>query len=303
VKLLVTGAGGILGTELRRATGDDAAILATLPGEPGRHHLVALPREELDVTDAGAVRSALRLHEPDAVVHAAAWTAVDRAESEPRAARRVNVAGTAHVAQAAAALGAVLLYPSTDFVFDGRRDEPYAPDDPPSPLGVYGRTKLEGEEAVRAAGGPHLIVRTSWVYGAGGRDFVDAVLERARAGGELRVVDDQVGRPTWARTLAGTLLELLRREVRGIWHVADAGAVSRYDMARAVLEEAGVEAEVEPVSTEAYGAEAPRPLRAVLDTTATEELLGRSMVPWRRALARYLTEGSGKTRDPDGAAR
>jgi dTDP-4-dehydrorhamnose reductase len=264
---------------------------------------VPLSREELDVTDAEAVRSALRLHEPDAVVHAAAWTAVDRAESEPREARRVNVAGTAHVARAAAALGIVLLYPGTDFVFDGRQDHPYAPDDPPSPLGVYGRTKLEGEEAVRAAGGPHLIVRTSWVYGAGGRDFVDVVLERARAERALRVVEDQVGRPTWARTLAGTLLELLRREARGIWHVADAGAVSRCTMARAVLEEAGVEAEVEPVSTEAYGAAAPRPLHAVLDTTATEAFLGRRMVPWRSALARHLAEGRGKTRDPGAAAR
>jgi dTDP-4-dehydrorhamnose reductase len=303
MKILVTGAGGILGTELRRIIEGDPAALATLPGEPGRHHLVALPREELDVTDADAVRSALRRHEPHAVIHAAAWTAVDRAESEPRAARRVNVAGTAHVAQVAAALGAVLLYPSTDFVFDGRRDAPYVPDDPPSPLGVYGRTKLEGEEAVRAAGGPHLIVRTSWVYGAGGPNFVDAVLERGRDGRDLRVVDDQVGRPTWARTLAGTLLELLRREARGIWHVADAGAVSRYAMARAVLEEAGVDAEVEPVSTEAYGADAPRPLHAVLDTRATEELLGRPMVPWRTALAHYLSEASGETRDPHDAAR
>lgn len=290
MKVLLTGAGGLLGTELQRIVAGDPAVLPTLPAPPGDHLLVPLAHADLDVTDADAVRRAFTRHTPDAVLHCAAYTAVDRAESEPLAARRVNVEGATHVARAAARAGAVMVYPSTDFVFDGRSSQPYRPDDPPDPRSVYGRTKLEGEEAVRAAGSEHLVVRTSWVYGAGGGNFVDAILERARAGKPLRIVADQTGRPTWARTLAATLLELMERDVRGLWHVADAGATTWHDFARGFLEMAGLEARVEPVSTEAYGAPAPRPRYSVLDTSATEELLGRPMTPWREAVARYLAE-------------
>lgn len=286
MRILVTGAGGLLGRELQQLLRGDPQASIDLRSPTRPHDLVALSREELDVTDADAVRRAFDRHAPDAVLHCAAWTAVDRAEEEPREARRVNVGGATHVARAAAAAGAVMVYPSTDFVFDGEKDAPYLPDDPTGPLSVYGRTKLDGEEAVRAAGPEHLVVRTSWVYGGGG--FVDAILARARAGEALRVVDDQVGRPTWARSLALLLFQLLEGGARGVWHVADAGAVSWYDFAGAILEAAGEEAELTRVSSAAYGAAARRPAWSVLDTEATEAFLGRPMTPWPRSLERYL---------------
>ncbi len=289
MKILLTGASGILGTAFRRLAEGEAALAPELPDPPFRPELVALSRADLDVTDPDAVAEAVAAHAPDAVVHCAAYTAVDRAESEPLLARAVNVKGTAHVARAAAEAGAVMVYPSTDFVFDGERVErPWRPDDPTGPLGVYGRTKLEGEEAVRAVGGPHMVVRTSWVYGAGGRNFVDAILERARSGAPLRIVADQTGRPTWSRNLAVGILELLEREARDVWHVADAGAVTWHAFAARFLEMAGVEAEPEPVSTEAFGAAARRPRWSVLDTSATEALLGRPMPAWEDSVARYL---------------
>lgn len=293
MRILVTGAGGLLGGELQRVLSRDPALLPTLPAPPADHHLVALTRADLDVTDAAAVRHAVRRHAPDAVLHCAAWTDVDGAEARPREARRVNVEGAAHVARAATAAGAVMVYPSTDFVFDGEKDEPYLPDDPPRPLSEYGRTKREGEEVVRAAGPDHLVVRTSWVYGTGGGGFVRTVLDAARAGRALRVVDDQVSRPTWSRNLAAVLLELVEGGARGTWHVADAGTVSRHGLALELLEMAGLETEVEAVSSDEFGAVAPRPRWSVLDTAATEARLGRPMVPWREALRRWLAEGAG----------
>lgn len=290
MKILLTGAGGLLGTELGRILGGDPVARPTLPAPMSDHLAIPLTHADLDVTDADAVRRVLARHAPEVVVHCAAYTSVDRAESEPLQARRVNVEGAAHVARASAELGALLVYLGTDFVFDGEREEPYRPDDPTGPLGVYGRTKLEGEEVVRAAGPAHLLVRTSWVYGAGGRNFVDAVLERVRSGEDLRVVADQTGRPTWARNLAATLLELVERGARGVWHVADAGTTTRHGLAVAALRAAGEEARVRPVSTGEYGAPASRPRYSVLDTSATEAFLGRPMVPWRDALARYLAE-------------
>ncbi len=282
MKLLLTGAGGLLGHEF--------AALAPAAG----HTLVALPRTELDVTDARAVHAALDRHRPDVVLNCAAYTAVDRAETAPAAAFRVNRDGARNVAAAAAERGCVMVHPGTDFVFDGRARRPYRPDDPVAPLGVYGRSKAEGERAVLDASSRHLVVRTSWLYGAGGRNFVSAILERAERGLPLRVVSDQRGRPTWARNLAGTILELLatRPPVSGVWHVADGGEATWLELAREALALRGLDADVEPVSTEAWGAPAPRPLYSVLDVSATEARLGRPMMPWREALRGYLGRAS-----------
>jgi len=281
------GAGGLLGTAVvwearRRAAAGEA-----------RWELVPLARAELDVTDAEAVRTAFATHRPEAVLHGAAWTAVDAAESQPEAAARVNVAGTRHVAGAAADHDALLAYLSTDFVFDGRARRPYRPDDPPNPLGVYARTKLQGEELTRAATDRHLILRTGGLYGAGGRDFVDAILERAGGGEGLRVVDDQTVAPTWSRNLAAAALDLLDDGATGTWHVQDRGALTWHAFARRILELAGPPdalRELEAVSSEAYGAPAPRPAWSVLDCSATEERLGRPMQSCEEALAHYLRE-------------
>ncbi|RMF81743.1 MAG: dTDP-4-dehydrorhamnose reductase, partial [Nitrospirae bacterium] len=190
MRILLTGSRGQVGWELARA-------LAPL-GE-----VVALDHAALDLEDEGAVRRAVREARPRVVVNAAAYTAVDRAESEPERAMRINGEAPGWLAQEAAACGAALVHYSTDYVFDGRKPAPYVESDPPAPLNAYGRSKLAGERAVAAAGVPHLILRTSWVYAARGRNFPRTILRLARERDLLRVVDDQVGAPTWARWIAG----------------------------------------------------------------------------------------------------
>jgi dTDP-4-dehydrorhamnose reductase len=193
MRILVTGSGGLLGSAV--------VPYAALRG----HEIVAMDRATLDVTDADAVREAISTQRPAFVIHCAAYTAVDKAESEPQVAHQVNVVGARNVAEAASAVGAVPVYVSTDYVFDGAKRVPYRPDDPTRSLSVYGATKLAGEYATAEAAPSHLVVRTSWLYG-GDNGFVPAILRRAEAGQELRVVDDQEGRPTWAPHAAAALV-------------------------------------------------------------------------------------------------
>lgn len=278
--VFVTGAAGLLGREMVRA--------ATARG----YHVVALAHTDLDVTDAPAVRSVVRAHTPTHVIHCAAYTAVDGAESEPELAMRVNRDGTESVAKAAAQAGAGLVYFSTDYVFDGLKVEPYLSSDSPAPVNSYGRSKLAGEYAAADAHPDPLIIRTGWLYGGGGSSFIQAILKRAATGKGLRVVDDQHGRPTWTRNLAEGTLELLDAGAKGVVHFADRGEATWVDLARAALTLSGYEIEVEPVSTEEWGAPAPRPRYSVLDLTATEAVLGCSMMHWREALRRFLEEES-----------
>lgn len=278
MSLLVTGAGGLLGSEVMAVAADVG------------HEATGLTRADLDVTDALATRLALVANAPRAVVHCAAYTAVDGAEAEPELAMYVNRDGANNVARAAAAVGAVMVYVSTDFVFDGESEKPYLPGDTPNPLGAYGRSKLEGERVVAASGAAHLVVRTSWLYGGGGSNFVTAVLDRAADGQALRVVGDQRGRPTWSRSLARTLIDLLDGGARGIWHAADRGDTTWYDLAVEALRLRRLDVPVERVATEEWGAPAPRPRFSVLDITAAEAFLDRRMTPWPQALAAYLEE-------------
>lgn len=313
MRVLVTGATGLLGSAVTRvlaSRGHDVVAGVRRPGE-GTAERVEL--RALDVTDAAQVRRVLEASAPEAVVHCAGYTDVDGAEAHPHEAMGVNADGTRSVALAALQVGAPLLYPSTDYVFDGTSPEPYEPGDPRRPVNAYGRSKKAGEDALRAVGGRWMVVRTSWLYGPDGRDFVDAVLERARAGERLRVVDDQRGRPTWTGSLAPALVELLERAVASpdwlplppagkgapagltgrILHLADRGTATWFELARAALRIAGVEADVEPVSTEAWGAPAARPRNSVLDISAAEERLGRPMPEWTDSLARHLSPGDG----------
>lgn len=315
MRILVTGARGLLGSEFVRAAA--ARGIGCVP----------LAREDVDVTDAEAVRRvigvAARAAEateprtgtvpteahpaPVWVVHCAAYTAVDRAESEADEARRVNRDGAGNVARAAAVAGARFVYISTDYVYDGDRVRPWLPTDPVAPRSVYARSKLEGERAVEEAyvmgegpgAGPAdvvsgadapLIVRTGWLYGSGGRNFVRAILDRAECGEGLRVVSDQRGRPTWARNVAEVVLDLAERGMAGVWHVADGGDATWLEFAREALRIRGLEVDIEGVSTRAWGAAAPRPGYSVLDLTATERVLGRSMMTWQEALGRFLRE-------------
>ncbi len=296
----MTGAGGLLGSELVRLGSDTGHRRAG--GSPAKTEILGLPRALLDVTDGVEVGNVIGELEPDWVVHCAAYTAVDRAEEEPDQAMSVNHGGTVNVASAAARHGARLLYVSTDYVFDGQKREPYLPSDEVRPLSVYAQTKLAGEEAALASGG--VAIRTGWLYGRGGGNFVDAILRRAEGGASLRVVDDQRGRPTWARNVAVGIFDLL---VRGLFeqgltpvvHLADGGDATWLEFAREAVRLRGLDVPVEGVSTAEWGAAAPRPAYSILDLSAVEGALGRPMMHWKDALSQYLVERDEASRSGD----
>lgn len=278
--MVVTGSGGLLG---QAVTGEC---------RKRAHPVVPTDLRTLDVTVPGRCRSVLRDERPDWVVHCAAYTAVDRAEREESEALRINRDGTKAVLDAADEVGARVLYPSTDYVFDGTATRPYRVTDSPCPLSAYGRSKLAGEEAVRASGGAHLIARTSWLYGAGGGNFVDTMLRLGRERDELRIVGDQTGRPTWAASLAAALVDLMERDARGTFHVSDEGTASWVDLARATFDLAGLPTRIVPVTTDEWGAEAPRPSYSVLDLETTTSLLGEPRPHWRTSLEAYMRDNT-----------
>jgi dTDP-4-dehydrorhamnose reductase len=279
VRVLVTGAGGMLA----RAVVREAAARG--------HDVVSLRRADLDVTDADAVRTTVLGGRPDVVVQCAAYTRVDDAETDEAAAFAVNADGTGHVADACREAGARLVYPSTDYVFDGSATEPYAPDARTSPVNAYGRSKLAGEAA--AARADALVVRTSWLYGPGGRNFVSTILARARAGAPLRVVDDQHGAPTSTLSLAVMMMGLLEHDAPPrIWHATDSGRTTWYGFAGAALELAGIDADITPCNTADFPTPARRPSWSVLDCSRTYALLGEAP-EWRDALAAALQAGVG----------
>ncbi len=278
MRVLITGAGGMLARALEAE------------GLAAGHDVVALPRAQLDVTDADAVARAVALARPAAVLHCAAYTHVDDAERNAAEALVVNATGALNVARACAAHGARFLYPGTDYVFDGRAQRPYSPDSPTAPAGAYARSKLAGEAATAAAG-DYLIVRTAWLYGAGGRNFVSTILERARAGAQLRVVDDQRGSPTWTGDLARILLRLLERDApAGTYHATNSGEATWCELARAATEIAGIDAHITPVTTAEVPRPAPRPAYSVLDCSGTAAIVG-AIPHWRDALERALAAG------------
>jgi dTDP-4-dehydrorhamnose reductase len=280
---LITGARGQVGTQLQTSV-------------PPGWRVAACGADELDVTRPETVEAALRRERPVVVFHAAAYTGVDAAEGEPERAEAVNARGAAHVAQAARGIGARVIYLSTDFVFDGAQGHPYAPNDRPNPLSVYGRTKLAGErEVMRITSGEALIVRTAWVYAAHGRNFALTMLGLMGERDEVGVVSDQVGTPTWAGSLAAVLWAAAAGDaLRGVHHWTDAGVATWYDFAVAIQEEAlalglldrGVT--VRPLRTDEYPARARRPAYSVLDTGATRTALGLPAVHWRVNLRTML---------------
>jgi dTDP-4-dehydrorhamnose reductase len=252
----------------------------------GRHEVTAVDLE-VDVTDPAAVRACVTEVRPEAVLHLAAWTDVDGAEEHEDRAAAVNADGSGNVAAAAREVGAVVVVPSTDYVFDGTAADGYAEDDPPAPLGAYGRTKLAGERAAVAAhpGGVR-IARTAWLYGAHGRNFVDTMLALGRDRDEVAVVADQVGCPTWTRDLAPALEDLIALPP-GIYHTAGGGEVSWAGFAEAVFAEAGVDCRVRHITTAEFGRPAPRPAHSPLRVTRAD---APRLRPWREALHDYIRE-------------
>lgn len=284
MKVLITGGNGQLGVELARRAPGSAGIVVT-----GRDHL--------DITDRQQVLALVAAERPDAIVNAAAYTAVDKAESEPELAQAVNADGAANLAAAANEMGATLVQVSTDFVFDGGRATPYEPDAEPAPLGVYGATKLAGERAVLDTLGERaLILRTAWVYSSHGNNFVRTMLRLMADKPELGIVADQVGTPTWAGGLADAIWRALDRDVTGIHHWTDAGVASWYDFAVAIQEEALAAGlirnaiPIRPIRTQDYPTPARRPAYSVLNKHATWAALELPGEHWRVALRRMLAE-------------
>jgi dTDP-4-dehydrorhamnose reductase len=256
-------------------------------GAAAGHDIIALDRTALDVTNAPAVHAVMSRLMPEAVIHCAAYTRVDDAEDEPETAELINARATAFVADAAARTNAAFVYPSTDYVFDGSAVAPYRPDAATNPLGAYGHSKLHGEEAARGAP-RHYIVRTSWLYGSHGKNFVSTMLALGRRGTPLRVVNDQRGTPTWTDDLARMMLGLLdARAAAGVYHGTNAGETTWFDFARAIFEAAGIAADVTPVPTSEYPTRATRPRYSVLDCSSTYAVTGAAP-HWRESLARAL---------------
>lgn len=262
--------------------------------------VTALGSGEMDIRDREAVSRVLETLQPVLVINAAAYTAVDRAESEPDQAYALNGHGVAHLAEAARSVSAKFVHISTDFVFDGRNSTPYLPNDRPNPVSVYGASKLEGERLAGAFCGPEaLIIRTSWLYGVHGRNFVTTMLKLMAEREELRVVADQVGTPTWTGGLAAAIYALAGMEAFGIQHWSDAGVASWYDLAVAIQEEAlalGIlkrAIPVLPIRTEEYPTPARRPAYSVLDKSDTWQLLGEAAPHWRVNLRKMLLELKG----------
>jgi dTDP-4-dehydrorhamnose reductase len=271
----VTGASGMLGGDVVSACVERG------------HEVVPLARAELDVTAADAADAAVRRHRPDAVINCAAWTDVDGAEDHEAAAMRVNDTGAGVVAAAAASVGAKVLYPSSDYVFDGSRGRPYVESDMPAPLSAYGRSKQGGETAVAVTNPRHFIARSSWLFGLGGRNFVETMLRLGNEQPEVLVVSDQVGCPTYTRHLADALTLLVEGEDYGIHHVAAGGSCSWYDFAQEIFDQAGVECRVMSGTTEMLARKAPRPAYSVL---GSERLKPVVLPHWRQGLAAYLAE-------------
>jgi dTDP-4-dehydrorhamnose reductase len=272
MRLLVTGAAGMLGT--------DVVACATA------HDVIALARAELDITDADAVRAAVRDTRPEAIVNCAAWTDVDGAEANEEAATRINGDGAGHLAAAAAESGAHIVHVSTDYVFPGDARTPYEEADPTGPRTGYGRSKLAGERAVAAAApDAHAIVRTAWVFGPHGSNFVDTMLSLAATRDELSVVDDQVGCPTYTGHLARALIEVAERRTHGMLHVAGGGACTWFELARATFERAGIKVTVHPCTTADFPRPAPRPAYSVLGSTRSDAPV---LAPWQEGLAAHL---------------
>lgn len=280
MKALVTGAGGMLGR-----------VLVSALGEAG-HETLGLTHRDADVTRRETLRRPFQEFRPDWVFHLAAFTRVDDCEARADHAHLVNGLGTRHVAQAAAEAGAAVLVVSTDYVFAGDALQPYREYDPVAPRSVYGASKLAGEMAVREVHPRHIIVRTAWLYGRDGTNFVDTILARARAGQPLRVVDDQRGSPTSAADLAPALVKLAATGQYGTYHCTNSGECTWHDLAVHALRRAGLSVPVARIDSATLGRPAHRPAYSVLSNLMFEHVTGHRMAPWQDAVDRYLDVGA-----------
>ncbi len=280
MRVLITGAKGQLGGALQRTA-------------PAWADVNAIDVEDVDLTDSAMLTARLVVEAPDVIINAAAYTAVDKAESDEETARAINAAAVVTMVEAMASTGGKVVHVSTDYVFDGTSSSPYPPDAARNPQSAYGRTKAEGEDKLRPA---DILVRTAWVYEAGGANFVRTMIRLMKEREELGVVADQIGAPTWATGLAQTIWGLLERQASGTFHHCDAGVASWYDFAVAIAEEAqaagllGRIPLIRPITTADYPTPAKRPAFSLLDCRATRAMLGEEAVHWRTNLRLMLKE-------------
>ncbi len=277
MKILITGAKGQLGRDLVRMGSDT-------------HTLVPFCRTELDVTNQEQTLSIIRSTAPNVIIHAAAYTAVDTAESHEEYAFRVNAIGARNIMVAAEQIGAKVCYVSTDYVFDGNGDKPYGEYDITHPTSVYGKSKLAGEQLTQSLSSRYFIVRTSWLYGCYGNNFVKTMLKLGAERESLRVVNDQIGSPTYTVDLARFLLQLVTTESYGIYHASNSGVCSWYEFAKEIFAEAGMSTSVIPCTTAEFPRPAPRPKYSVLGNMAIRTNGFRPLQSWQDALHAFMKE-------------
>jgi dTDP-4-dehydrorhamnose reductase len=295
MRIVVTGAGGQLGQALKERGLNKGTLdlkeRGFNKGAPEGWDWLFTDVAELNITDRGAVEAFFDSERPDVVINCAAFTDVDRAETERAAAFSVNRDAPGFLASAAARRGAAMIHISTDFVFNGAGSRPYTEDDAPAPINVYGESKLAGEEAVTKAAPHGAVIRTSWLYSPWGKNFVKSILRVAADREEIRVVSDQVGCPTSADSLAGAIVAMIPRlGTMDLYHFCDSGAVSRADFAAEIIRGAGLECRVEPVASSEYPSPAERPAYSALDTKKIARAFGLATRPWQQPLAECLNE-------------
>ena len=286
--ILITGANGQLGSELRKI------------GFSPLDEVFFTDVAELDITDYTAIEKFIQVHEVDTIINCAAYTAVDRAEDEPGPAAEINTQAVANLAKAAQKEDCLLIHISTDYVFDGTATTPYTEKIKTCPVSVYGKTKLAGEEAIIRSGCFYIIIRTAWLYSAFGHNFVKTILRLAEERLEINVVNDQIGTPTYAEDLAKAIVKIManddRVEHEGIYHYSNAGVCSWYDFAVEIVRLSGLNCRVNPVTTAEYPTKTHRPAYSVLDKTKIKHTFGVEVPEWQEALRRMMGEISGEQR-------
>ena len=278
MKVLVTGAKGQLGTDLMNELAKR--------GIEG----IGVDVQEMDITDAKACRRVIKNSGADAVIHCAAYTAVDAAEDNVDLCRRINGEGTRNVAQACKEADTKLMYISTDYVFDGQGTRPWEPDDERHPLNVYGQTKYEGELAVEELSDKYFIVRIAWVFGVAGKNFIKTMLRLGKERGAVSVVDDQIGSPTYTYDLARLLVDMIQTDKYGRYHATNEGLCSWYEFAKEIFRQAGMDVPVTPVSSDQFPAKAARPSNSRLSKEKLSETGFERLPAWQDALGRFLKE-------------
>jgi dTDP-4-dehydrorhamnose reductase len=277
LRILLAGRAGQVGWELERTL-------------PALGEVIATDRTRLNLQDNDQVRRAVREIKPDVIVNAAAYTAVDKAESERELSLQVNAVAPGVLAEEAHRLGALMVHYSTDYVFDGAKRSPYTEDDAPNPISHYARTKLEGERAITVSGCRHLVLRTSWVYGPRAANFYRVIARKAAAGEPMRMVDDQTSVPTPSTFVADQTISLLRKEAEGLFHLVPSGAATRYDFAQEVVQAMKSKSQVQGALTADFPAPAPRPVYSALDNRKVADFLGAAMPHWKSLLRLVIDE-------------